>query len=79
MFELAYQLFETKELGVSDANSIRCFVCIKILQDHHITLEEKQFDIIMNDLARCGIIRSLMTGRKGKLAYISGFSPGFVK
>jgi len=74
LFERAYTLFETQELGISDAKSIRCFVCIKILQDHHIILEEKNFDIIMNDLARSGIIRSLMTGREGKLAYISGFS-----
>lgn len=76
LFELAYSLFETRELGISDAKSIRCFVCIKVLLDHHLTLEEKSFDNIVNDLTRCGIIRSLMAGRDGKLAYISGFSRG---
>lgn len=74
LFERAYTLFETQELGVSDAKSIRCFVCIKVLKKHNITLEENSFNNIINELARCGIIRSLMTGREGKLAYISGFS-----
>ena len=74
LFEVAYSLFETQELGVSDAKSIRCFVCIKILQDHQITLEEKVFDKMVNDLARGHLINSLITGRDGRLAYISGFS-----
>ena len=74
MFELAYSLFETRDLGISDAKSIRCFVCIKMLIDHHLTLEEKSFNNIVNDLVNCQTIRSLVTGRDGKLAYISGFS-----
>ena len=76
LFQLAYTLFETRELGISDAKSIRCFVCIKVLLDHHLTLEEKSFDNIVNDLVRSHIIRSLVTGRDGKLAHISGFSQG---
>lgn len=74
LFGLAYSLFETRELGISDAKSIRCFVCIKVLLDDHLTLEEKSFDNIVNELARSHIIRSLVTGRDGKLAHISGFS-----
>ncbi len=76
LLELAYSLFETRELGISDAKSIRCFVCIKILLDHHLVLEEKDFNNIVNNLTRYGIIRSLVAGRDGKLAYISGFSRG---
>ena len=73
LFDMAYSLFETQELSVSDAKSIRCFVCIKMLQDHHITLEEKVFDGMVNDLARGHIVNSLITGRDGRLAYISRF------
>jgi hypothetical protein len=76
LFELAYSLFETPQLGLSDAKSIRCFLCIKLLVDHQLTLEEKSFDDIVNELARSHIVRSLMTGRDRKLAYISGFSRG---
>jgi len=74
LFELAYTLFETPQLGLSDAKSIRCFLCVKLLLDHQLTLEEKGFDDIVNKLARSHIIRSLMTGRDRKLAFISGFS-----
>lgn len=75
LFEHAYSLFETRELGISDAKSIRCFVCIRVLLDHQLTLEEKTFDNIVNELARSHIIRSLVTGRDGKLAHIRGFTP----
>jgi len=72
LFDLAYSLFETQELGVSDAKSIRCFVCIKVLQDYHVTLEEGHFDNLLNDLTR-SLRLSLMAGRNGKLAFISRF------
>jgi len=76
LLEVAYPLFERRELGISNAKSIRCFVCIKILLDHHLTLEEENFNNIVSSLTRSGIITSLVAGRDGKLAYISGFSRG---
>ena len=74
LFEPAYTLFKTPQLDLSDAKSIRCFLCIKLLLDHQLTLEEKSFDEVVNELARSHMVRSLMTGRDRKLAYISGFS-----
>lgn len=71
LFEVAYDLFYRLELRMSDARALKCFVCIKLLVDHHLTMEETDFDGLINVLASEGMIKSPMVGRDGKLAYVS--------
>jgi len=67
----AYALFELPELHVSDVVSIRLYVCIKLMVEGHSLLDEFSFGQLIRTLSREGTIQSIMTGRNGKLAYIS--------
>lgn len=70
LLDLTYTMFETPDLRMSDARAVRAYLCVKLLLEKNIVLEEQDFDNIIYDLANKGLIRSVMTGRNGKLAYI---------
>lgn len=76
LFNQAYQLFERRELTMSDARAMRTFVCTKILLEHKLTMEEWQFNRMVDQLLTEGIVTSAMTADDGKLAYLHVQSPG---
>lgn len=67
----AYRLFERRELRLSDARAISPYVCIKLLIEGDRILPEKTFWDLIKKLINEGLIQSAMTGRDGKIAYIS--------
>jgi len=71
LFNDAYALFELPELRVSDVVSMRLYVCIKLMVEGHPLLDELSFGQLIRTLSHEGTIQSVMTGRNGKLAYIS--------
>lgn len=71
LFNLTYPLFERHELKMSDAKSMKCFVCIEMLVKHQITMEESDFTQLLHHLHRENLIRSIMADDVGKLAYVS--------
>lgn len=71
LFHEAYRLFERPELHLSDIRSISIYVCIKLLVESRQILNEKTFWQLVRILLRERIIDSAVTGRDGKIAYIS--------
>ena len=71
LFKLAYSLFERHELRMSDAKSMKYFICNKILVNRQITMEKNSFDRFLHQLQREGQIRSIIPNDMGKIAYIS--------
>lgn len=67
----AYRLFERPELRLSDVRSMSIYVCIKLLVEGQQIVSEETFWQLVRRLASEGIVQSAMTGRDGKLAYIS--------
>lgn len=71
VFNEAYTLFEMPEISASDVVSMRLYLCIKLMTNRRILLDEPGFDQVIKVLSQEGIIRAAMTGRGGRLAYIS--------
>jgi hypothetical protein len=71
LFRKAYRIFERPELHLSDVRSISVYACIELLVEGHRILSESTFVQIVRQLVSEGIVQSAMTGRDGKLAYIS--------
>lgn len=67
----AYRLFERPELRLSDVRSMSIYVCIKLLVEGHQIVSEETFWQLVRRLVKKGIVQSAMSGRDGKLAYIS--------
>jgi hypothetical protein len=70
LFDDAYRVFETPDLQMSDAKAMRTYLCTKMLLYHSIVFEEQDFDEAIKRLTNEGLVRSAMSGRDGKLAYI---------
>lgn len=71
LFNDAYALFELPELHVSDVVSMRLYVCIKLMVEGRLLLDELSFGQLIRTLSHERIIQSVMTGRNGELGYIS--------
>lgn len=71
LFRQAYALFERPQLRLSDARAISVYVCINLLMERYYLLEEDVFWQLVRRLVREGVLQSAVTGRGGKLSYIS--------
>lgn len=71
LFRTAYSLFEIPQLKMSDIKAIRRYVCIKIISDYKITIEEKDFNQLINNLLKDNIVKTIMSGDDRKIAYVS--------
>lgn len=71
LFQKAYRLFERPELRLSDVRSIGPYVCVKLLIEGKRVLSEQSFLDLVRKLVNEQILQAAMTGRDGKLAYIS--------
>jgi len=70
LFDETYRLFETPDLQMSDARAMRTYLCIEMLLRHGTVFEEQDFDDAIRQLTNEGLVRSAMSGRDGKLAYL---------
>ena len=70
LFDDAYRVFETPDLQMSDAKAMRTYLCNRMLLHHGMVFEEQDFDDVIKQLTNEGFVRSAMSGRDGKLAYI---------
>ena len=71
LFHKAYTLFERTELRLSNVRSIGPYVCVRILIEQKRVLSEESFLDLVRRLVSEQILQAAMTGRDGKLAYVS--------
>jgi len=71
LFRQAYALFERPQLRLSDARAISVYICTSLLTERYGLLEEKAFWQLLRRLVREGVVHSAVTGRDGKLSYVS--------
>lgn len=67
----AYGLFETPELRLADARSVALYVSIRLLVEHRTILDDQRFEQVLRILVSEHVVNAVMTGRDGRLAYIS--------
>lgn len=70
IFKEAYMRFLRPTLGFSNIRSIRRWVPLRLLVDYGIIFEETEFDSFLYKLRRRGIVKSLILGDDGKVAFV---------
>lgn len=70
-FRKGYELFERPSIRLSNVRAIKTWICIYLLLSHNVCLEETEFESNLYRLEREAVVRSIIRGDDGKMAYVS--------
>ena len=65
----AYNKFKRPDIPLSDYVAMKIWICITLLSEYKLVLEERELDTLLTPLANEGIIK-VISGRRNKPAFI---------